>query len=154
ARRAGRRAAVRDAVHPRHRGPRGASRSDRGVHPPRRQLRELHTLPMGGVRLRRGRDWRGARARGGQRRRGAPRLDGHGARRRDGRRRLRPVISADAVSELSLRTTSPAFFFLRLGIMMAAFGLAWVWSEKLWGGQWQPFVLLGQTSLFVYWVHV
>ena len=51
-------------------------------------------------------------------------------------------------------TTSPAFFFLRLGIMMAAFGLAWVWSEKLWAGQWQPFVLLGQTSLFVYWVHV
>ena len=51
-------------------------------------------------------------------------------------------------------TTSPAFFFLRLGIMMAGFGLAWVWSEKLWAGQWQPFVLLGQTSLFVYWVHV
>ena len=51
-------------------------------------------------------------------------------------------------------TTSPAFFFLRLGIMMAAFGLAWLWSEKLWAGQWQPFVLLGQTSLFVYWVHV
>lgn len=51
-------------------------------------------------------------------------------------------------------TTSPAFFFVRLGIMMAAFGLAWLWSETLWAGQWQPFVLLGQTSLFVYWVHV
>lgn len=51
-------------------------------------------------------------------------------------------------------TTSPAFFFLRLGIMMSAFGLAWIWSERLWAGQWQPFVLLGQTSLFVYWVHV
>lgn len=51
-------------------------------------------------------------------------------------------------------TTSPAFFYLRSGILMAAFGLAWIWSEQLWRGRWQPFVLLGQTSLFVYWVHV
>ncbi|HEX6322713.1 MAG TPA: heparan-alpha-glucosaminide N-acetyltransferase domain-containing protein [Vicinamibacterales bacterium] len=51
-------------------------------------------------------------------------------------------------------TTSPAFFFLRAGIMTAAFGLAWLWSERLWAGRWQPLVLFGQTSLFVYWVHV
>jgi uncharacterized membrane protein len=51
-------------------------------------------------------------------------------------------------------TTSPAFFYLRTGLMLAAFGVAWLWSEKLWAKQWQPFVLLGQTSLFVYWVHV
>ena len=51
-------------------------------------------------------------------------------------------------------TTSPAFFYLRTGIMMTGFGLAWVWSEQVWRGQWQPLVLLGQTSLFVYWVHV
>lgn len=51
-------------------------------------------------------------------------------------------------------TTSPAYFFLRVGIMMAAFGAAWIWSETIWRGRWQPFVLLGQTSLFVYWVHV
>jgi uncharacterized membrane protein len=51
-------------------------------------------------------------------------------------------------------TTSPAFFYLRLGILTAAFGAAWLWSEKLWGGRWQPFVLFGQTSLLVYWVHV
>lgn len=51
-------------------------------------------------------------------------------------------------------TTSPAFFFLRTGIMLSAFGLAWIWSEILWRDRWQPFVLLGQTSLFVYWVHV
>jgi uncharacterized membrane protein len=51
-------------------------------------------------------------------------------------------------------TTSPAFFFLRTGIMLSAFGLAWIWSEVLWRDTWQPFVLLGQTSLFVYWVHV
>ncbi len=54
----------------------------------------------------------------------------------------------------SFWTTSPSFFFMRTGIMMASFGLAWAWSEQLWRGQWQPFVLLGQTSLFVYWVHV
>ncbi|MEX2273771.1 MAG: acyltransferase [Vicinamibacterales bacterium] len=51
-------------------------------------------------------------------------------------------------------TTSPAFFYLRTGLMMTGFGVAWLWSEKLWGGHWQPFVLFGQTSLFVYWVHV
>lgn len=51
-------------------------------------------------------------------------------------------------------TTSPAFFFLRMGIMLAAFGAAFVWSEQLFAGRWQPLVLLGQTSLFVYWVHV
>jgi hypothetical protein len=51
-------------------------------------------------------------------------------------------------------TTSPAFFYLRSGIMLSAFGLAWIWSEVLWRDRWQPFVLLGQTSLFVYWVHV
>ena len=51
-------------------------------------------------------------------------------------------------------TTSPAFFYLRTGIMMTGFGLAWVWSEQLWRGRWQPLVLFGQTSLFVYWVHV
>ncbi|MDQ3069416.1 MAG: acyltransferase [Acidobacteriota bacterium] len=51
-------------------------------------------------------------------------------------------------------TTSPSFFYLRAGILMAAFGLAWLWSERLFGGAWQPLVLLGQTSLFVYWVHV
>jgi uncharacterized membrane protein len=51
-------------------------------------------------------------------------------------------------------TTSPAFFYLRTGIMLAAFGAAWLWSEKLWHGRWQPLVLFGQTSLFVYWVHV
>lgn len=51
-------------------------------------------------------------------------------------------------------TTSPAFFYLRTGIMLMGFGLAWIWSEKLWAGHWQPLVLLGQTSLFVYWVHV
>ena len=51
-------------------------------------------------------------------------------------------------------TTSPAFFYLRTGIMMATFGLAWIWCEQIWAGRWLPFVLLGQTSLFVYWVHV
>jgi uncharacterized membrane protein len=51
-------------------------------------------------------------------------------------------------------TTSPAFFFMRTGIMLAAFGAAWIWSEMIWRDRWQPLVLLGQTSLFVYWVHV
>ena len=51
-------------------------------------------------------------------------------------------------------TTSPSFFYLRAGILMAGFGVAWLWSETLWRGRWQPLVLFGQTSLFVYWVHI
>jgi len=46
-------------------------------------------------------------------------------------------------------TTSPTFFFIRLGIVAALIPLAWML-----GLQWGPLLTLGRSSLFVYWIHV
>jgi hypothetical protein len=63
----------------------------------------------------------------------------------------------------SFWTTSASFFFIRLGLMIAAIGLAYLWEQRpalrLGSGQdagqrWSPLQLLGRSSLFVYWVHV
>ena len=52
-------------------------------------------------------------------------------------------------------TTSASFFFIRLGLMMTALSLAWLWEQRPTAGRrWSPIQLLGRTSLFVYWVHV
>jgi uncharacterized membrane protein len=51
-------------------------------------------------------------------------------------------------------TTSPAFFFLRLGIMTAAIGLVYAWELRPGGHRWSPLQQLGRTSLFIYWIHV
>jgi uncharacterized membrane protein len=58
-------------------------------------------------------------------------------------------------------TTSSSFFFLRLGLMVAALGLAYVWEQRRAlhspGGQparWSPLQALGRNSLFIYWIHV
>lgn len=52
-------------------------------------------------------------------------------------------------------TTSPAFFFLRLGLMTAAVGGAYVWEQRRRGAAaWSPLRQLGRSSLFVYWIHV
>jgi len=51
--------------------------------------------------------------------------------------------------------TSPNFFLMRLGIVMCFMLVAYAWCR--WGaGQWSfhPAIQLGQTSLFVYWVHI
>ena len=55
-------------------------------------------------------------------------------------------------------TTSPTFFFLRLGILIAALPVAYAWNEAprpaggWWG--WSPVQEFGIASLFVYWIHV
>jgi uncharacterized membrane protein len=63
----------------------------------------------------------------------------------------------------SFWTTSASFFFIRLGLMTAAIGLAYLWEQRptlrLSSGQaagqrWSPLQLLGRSSLFIYWVHV
>lgn len=55
----------------------------------------------------------------------------------------------------SFWTTSVSFFLLRLGVMTAAIALAWLWEQRSTAGRhWSPLVLLGRTSLFVYWIHV
>jgi uncharacterized membrane protein len=58
-------------------------------------------------------------------------------------------------------TTSPAFFGIRLGAMVATFGVLYfllrpggLWSRATLPRAWSPMELLGRTSLFVYWVHV
>jgi fucose 4-O-acetylase-like acetyltransferase len=51
--------------------------------------------------------------------------------------------------------TSPNFFLLRLGMLMAILAASYGWCR--WGaGQWgfSPLIQLGQASLLVYWVHI
>jgi fucose 4-O-acetylase-like acetyltransferase len=51
--------------------------------------------------------------------------------------------------------TSPAFFLLRVGVLLIIMTGAYLWCR--WGaGQrlFSPLVQLGQTSLLVYWVHI
>jgi uncharacterized membrane protein len=51
--------------------------------------------------------------------------------------------------------TSPNFFLIRVGLLLAILSLSYVWCR--WGlGQWgfSPLIQLGQTSLLVYWVHI
>ena len=59
-----------------------------------------------------------------------------------------PPIYADT----SFWTTSPTFFFLRLGILLMALPLAYAWNSA-WEGR-SVLQEFGRASLFVYWIHV
>ena len=51
--------------------------------------------------------------------------------------------------------TSPAFFLIRVGLLLAILAAVYAWCR--WGaGAWgfSPLAQLGQTSLLVYWVHI
>ncbi len=51
--------------------------------------------------------------------------------------------------------TSPAFFLIRVGLLVIILALAYLWCR--WGfGQrgFSPLIQMGQTSLLVYWVHI
>ncbi len=52
----------------------------------------------------------------------------------------------------SFWTTSPSYFFLRLGVLLGAVAAAHAWAAR-WPG-WGLFRQLGVASFFVYWVHV
>lgn len=52
----------------------------------------------------------------------------------------------------SFWTTSPSFFFLRLGLLLGALPVAHAWAARLPG--WEPLRRIGAASFFVYWVHV
>ncbi len=56
---------------------------------------------------------------------------------------------------VSFWTSSPTFFCLRVGLLALGIGLAFLWEHRPWphrpGG---PVVVLGASSLFVYWIHV
>jgi len=52
-------------------------------------------------------------------------------------------------------TSSPTFFFVRLGIITALVPLAYAWSRLPWARtEPAPLRELGMASLFVYWIHV
>jgi uncharacterized membrane protein len=55
-------------------------------------------------------------------------------------------------TQSSFWTTSPTFFFLRLGILVSSLPLAYAWSA-LWTGR-SVLQEFGRASLFVYWIHV
>jgi uncharacterized membrane protein len=51
-------------------------------------------------------------------------------------------------------TSSPSFFFLRVGLLVAALGASYLWMRRPTAHRFSPFVQFGRTSLFVYWIHV
>ena len=55
----------------------------------------------------------------------------------------------------SFWTSSPAYFFLRVGLMMLGIWSAYAWTARyVSAGRWSPVIQLGRTSLFIYWIHV
>ena len=54
-------------------------------------------------------------------------------------------------------TSSPSYFFLRVGILTLLIPLAYFWERAPWRGKvsnWSPLETFGRASLFVYWIHV
>jgi hypothetical protein len=54
-------------------------------------------------------------------------------------------------------TSSPTFFFIRLGILVLMLPIAYAWERRPWGNpqtRWSPLAEFGRSSLFVYWIHV
>lgn len=51
-------------------------------------------------------------------------------------------------------TNSSSFFLIRIGVMLMLVSLAWLWMQRPGASHWSPMVVFGQTSLFIYWVHV
>ena len=49
-------------------------------------------------------------------------------------------------------TSSPTYFFVRLGILLLSIPIAYAWN-RVWRG-WSPLQDFGRSSLFVYWVHI
>jgi len=50
--------------------------------------------------------------------------------------------------------TSISWFVMRLGAMSMMLALAWLWMKRPTANHWSPMLVFGQTSLFVYWIHV
>ena len=54
--------------------------------------------------------------------------------------------------EASFWTTSPTFFFLRLGVLILSLPVAYAW-DRVWTGR-SVMQEFGRASLFIYWIHV
>ena len=60
-------------------------------------------------------------------------------------------------SQTDFWTSSPTFFFLRLGVVITLLPLAYAWERRPWSDpdtRRAPLAELGRSSLFVYWIHV
>jgi uncharacterized membrane protein len=65
------------------------------------------------------------------------------------------VLPVHVYAQFDFWHTSPSFFVIRVGIVMAILWLSYVWCR--WGPGlrgFSPFIQLGKTSLLVYWVHI
>ena len=51
-------------------------------------------------------------------------------------------------------TTSPAYLFFRVGIMLIAVAAAFAWYHAIVRKRRSPLAVMGQASLFIYWIHV
>jgi uncharacterized membrane protein len=56
-------------------------------------------------------------------------------------------------------TSSPTYYFMKLGVMLLILGAAFVYVQRPWSSApavpgWSPLLEFGRSSLFVYWIHV
>jgi uncharacterized membrane protein len=54
----------------------------------------------------------------------------------------------------SFWTTSLSYFFLRIGLMTFVLSLVYWWCQHRAAHRWSPMLVFGNSSLFVYWIHV
>jgi uncharacterized membrane protein len=54
----------------------------------------------------------------------------------------------------SFWTSSPSFFFIRVGVLLFGISLAYLWAQRPTAARFSPLRQFGQTSLFIYWIHV
>jgi uncharacterized membrane protein len=59
-----------------------------------------------------------------------------------------------AYPESRFWTTSPSFYFIRIGLLIAVIAAAYVWGLRPTAERFSPLQQFGRTSLFVYWIHV
>lgn len=51
-------------------------------------------------------------------------------------------------------TSSPSFFFIRIGVLLMLMTVACLWGQRSTADRFSPLKQFGRTSLFVYWIHV
>jgi uncharacterized membrane protein len=51
-------------------------------------------------------------------------------------------------------TSSPCFFFLRVGLLVSSLAAAYAWMRRPTAHHFSPLLQVGRTSLFIYWIHV
>jgi uncharacterized membrane protein len=67
--------------------------------------------------------------------------------------------SIDPHGYSSFWTSSPTYYFVKIGIMLVLMGLIYVYVQRPFSAEprnpaWSPMLEFGRSSLFVYWIHV